>query len=29
VQNGLVQGYAFAIIFGAIIVIGYLISRIL
>jgi len=27
VQNGLVQGYAFAIIFGAIIVIGYLISR--
>ncbi len=26
-QNGLVQGYAFAIIFGAIIVIGYLISR--
>ncbi|MBP1748618.1 MAG: nuoL [Deltaproteobacteria bacterium] len=29
VQTGLVQGYAFAIIFGAIIVIGYLISRIL
>ena len=27
IQNGLVQGYAFAIIFGAIIVIGYLISR--
>ncbi len=29
VQTGVVQGYAFAIIFGAIIVIGYLISRIL
>ena len=29
IQSGFVQGYAFAIIFGAIIVIGYLISRIL
>ena len=29
VQNGLVQGYAFAMILGAIVVIGYLISRML
>jgi NADH-quinone oxidoreductase subunit L len=29
VQNGLVQGYAFAMIFGAIVVIGYLITRML
>ncbi|MFA5618336.1 MAG: hypothetical protein WDK95_16015, partial [Syntrophorhabdaceae bacterium] len=29
VQTGMVQGYAFAVILGAIVVIGYLISRIL